>query len=211
LGAASDELSRKEYSDEVAWGFVDVRNEGDAVTGTFIEKFESEEQIAHPFGEITIYKRIQFSQAKFRLGLKVPQLEVYDGPRSLAPLLTELSRCFGFMLAFSPVRVDLQNLIVALKGKTSTLTLVGASLGNIILASDVFARVSVIGSGEIAPYLKLATLGKKLILEKVCLASTSHGGAFKIEVTSDTRIQVHAGYGENLLKTLREVVVESLL
>jgi hypothetical protein len=211
LRVTSDELSRKEYSDELAWGFVDIRNEGDVVTGTFIERFESEEQIAHPFGEITNYKRVHFSHAKFWLGVKVPQLEVYDGSRSLAPLLTELSRCFQFSLAFSRIRIDLQTLIGALKRKTSSLTLFGASLADITLASDVFARVAVVGSGEVGPYLKTAALGRDLKLERICLRGTFHSKAFKIEVTADARIHVHAGYEENLIRTLRGVVIESLL
>jgi hypothetical protein len=210
IGVASDELSRKEYSDELAWGFVDVRNEGDAATGTFVERFESDEEVIHPFGEITTYKRVQFNHTKFRLGLKPPQLEVYDGPRSLAPLLMELSRCFGFTLSFSPIRIDLQTFMGALKRKTSVLTLLGASLGNITLAADVFARVSVMGSGEVGPYLQMAALGRKLTLEKICLIGTSVAGRFKIEVASDARIHVHAGFGDNLLKMLRGVIVQSL-
>ena len=210
LATAVDELSRKEYSDEVGWGFVDVQNEGDTFTGTFVERFETEDQVAHPFGEITAYRRVHYSQVKFRLGLKAPQLEVFDGPRSFTPLVTELARCFGFGLAFFPVRIDLKALIKALQQKTSSLTLLGASLGNIPLASDVFARVSVFGAGEVGPYLSMAAFGKPLVLEKICLAGTFRVGGFKIDVSSDARMQIHSGQGDILLRTLRGVIIKSI-
>src|ERR1700735_1620161 len=82
LKNAGDTLSALEYTDAVAWGFIDVRNEGAFVSGTFVERFETEEEVTHPFGHVTLYKRVRFNQVKFHLGLNVPQLEILDASRS---------------------------------------------------------------------------------------------------------------------------------
>ena len=211
LSAVGEALGRNEYSDQLAWGFVDVRIQGDSVVATFVERFETEEQVTHPFGEITTYKRVQFSRIRFRLALQLPQLEVYDSPRAITPLLTELSKCCEFRLVFSNVSIDLEQFTKTLKREASNITLVSATLRDISLAADVFARVSVVGSGEIGPYLKLASLGKKGLLEKACLCGTIASNGFKVEITSDARIQILAGHDDDLMKILRCVVIKSLV
>ena len=210
LKNAGDVLSKREYSDRLSWGFVDIHNTGGLVSGTFVERFETEEEITHPFGHVTVYKRIRFNQIRFRLGTITPQLEILDAPRSVAPLLTELASCFDSPVAFSPVRLDIKAFISKLKRRAASLALLSASFEDITLGSDVFARVSVMGSGEIEPYLKTAALGGEPIFERVCLSGTFNAETFKVEICSDARIQILVGRGASFAKLLRSLVVESL-
>jgi hypothetical protein len=210
LRGASDALCHKEYSEKEVWGFIDVHNEGDALSGTFVERFETEDEITDPYGRITVYRRTQFSQTKFRLGLVTPQLELYDAPRSFTPLLTELSSCFRDNLSFSGIHIELHQMIKALKRDSSSLTLLAATLQDITLAPNVLAKISVVGGAEITPYLKVASLGKSIIFEKVCLSGTNLLGSFKIEVSSDGRIQILNGYNDALAMTLRVIIEKSL-
>jgi hypothetical protein len=211
LADLTEELCRKEYSDEVAWGYVDVRNERDSLVATFVERFETEEQVIHPFGEVTTYKRIQFNPVRFRIRVGIPQLEVYDCPRSATALLTELSNCFGARLVFSTVRIDLGALIQALKQQTTSLSLLAATLGDVSLSTDVFARIAVNGSAEITPYLKKVSFGREPVLERVLVKGTvSSSGGFKVEATSDARIHIQVGHSDSLVKVFRGAVVESI-
>jgi hypothetical protein len=210
LALACDAFVRKEYSDKVAWGFLDVRNEGDALTATFIERFESEDEIYDPFGGITKYKRIRFNQTRVRLGLISPQLEVFDGPRSLSPLLTELSAGFANDIGFSRIGLNLSSLLKDLKRETSSLSLVSAALEDITLSPDVYARVLVVGAGEVGPYLKQASMGHKCALTEMCVKGTWMNSPFKLEISSDGRLEILQGEGEELMLKLRNAVEKNL-
>lgn len=210
LRTAADHLSVNEYTEKVSWGFIDLRNEGDALTATFVERFETEDEISDPFGRVTKYKRIQFSQVSFRLSRKMPQLEVYDAPRSISPLLTELANAFGIAISFSRIRIDLNAFVKFLKNETSSLIMQGATLRNIPLTTDVSANVALAGNGEISPYLKIASLGKKTALNKVSLLGTNKVGMFKLEIASDGRIQISGANSEDLLMRVREIIEKCL-
>jgi hypothetical protein len=211
LRAVSEVLAEREYSDKVVWGFIDVRNEGDAVTATFVERFETEEKIEDPFGDFTTYKRVRFNQTPFRLSLSVPQLELYDGPRSIEPLLTELSGIVGSSLSFASVSVDLQTVMRHFKRDTLSIALVAATLQDISLAPDAFARVAVFGNGEIGPHLKVAAMGKKIAFQKVSLKGSLRTGSFKVDISSDARVQIHNGPVEDLTTLIRASIETSII
>lgn len=206
LRMVSDKLCAKEFSEQISWGFIDVRNKGNTIAATFVERFETEEQVADPFGHITTYKRIQYSQLKFRLCIYAPQLEVYDAPRSISPLVTELSKCFPIPVSFSRIQLDLNLFVKLLKRQTSVLIMQGATLQDIGLATDVLVKVALVGNREITPFLKIASLGKKVILNKVCLLVQNKNGSFKIEATIDGRIQIISNYDDDLILTIREML-----
>lgn len=210
LGNLSNELCQQEYSDDKSWGFVDVRNESGLVAATFVERFESEEEIIDPYGRVSTYTRVRYSQVKFRLGAKIPQLEVYDAPRSISPLLTELSNSLRKPIAFSRIGVDLNLFVKLLKRKASGVMIQGATLHDIALSADVRAKVSLIGGGEVSQFLPIASLGKRTVLDKVCILGTNEFESFRIEAASDGRLQIVTQHTDSALSFFRSILEGSI-
>jgi hypothetical protein len=192
-----------EYSEGAPWGFVDVRNQGDTITGTFVERFESEQNVTDPFGNLKIYKVINYSQARFNITTSFPHLELIEPPRSVAPLLTELSRAFGNNLVFSQIQLDVPQFINDFRHKVSSLFVTSATLDDVPLTNDIFARIHVNGSGEIRNHLKELNLAHKIEFQKVCVCGHTKTGQFRLELSSDARLQVQAGIADELIRLVR--------
>lgn len=202
-------LCRKEYSDSVAWGFVDLESDGDSIRGTFVERFESDQEVVHPLGQILRFKRVDFSRITFSLAVAQPRLEIIDSPRSIEPLLTELSQTCN-QLVFSKIDLDVNALVRFVKRKTRSCTMISATLRDVPLSAGVIASVEVRGSSEIQRHLEMAAFGTRPVLERALLIGTIDNDAFRFQISADARIHVVAREPEALCDIIREFIRESL-
>ncbi len=207
LAHAVDAVRKDEYVVDAQSGFIVERVRPGFIEARFIERFERLEDIFNPFGEAQRVTRVEYQQTRFRLSQERPQLEIYDGPRSISPLLNRLSMSLGpDSTAEAPV-ADVMKWLRMLTVHVNDVWVTSAQIARLSLSETVSARLTVSGTEDVRKFVKEMVGDRKFRFERLDLVGSYQGSPVRFELKEEGRATIRSG-PEELLEHLRNALSE---
>ena len=194
-------LSARPFNSKSDSGFIVGRVRDAYLEARYVERVEFTERILDPFGAEHAIERLEYRQSSFRAGNDMPGLEIYDPPRA-SRLLAELQEVCDFDLIIANLNVDVlkwaAQLSKALPVKTSLCTV---QVGELVVASDVTAKVLVSGTGDVRSATDKLIAGRRAVTEKVHVRFAANHSPLQLSRTGSAKFA--SAQGDELLPILR--------
>jgi hypothetical protein len=170
INTLAKRIKTKPFNSEVRHGFVLDRVRESFLEARYIERIEYKDSVIDPFGNELFFDRVEFRKSTFRISTTQPCIELREPPRSVQPLINQLSEFADFQLAIS---TDLVN-VLEWANKVQTLTMRtsvvdSVQISALTLKEGVTAKMVVRGSVDVRTSYKELTQNRKYTLEKVQL------------------------------------------
>src|SRR5581483_4289095 len=146
-------LVKDEYSEGRRSGFSNIALRGTFIEGQYIERSESITRIEDPFGKTLAYPIVQYERFSFVTGIRFPHIELHDPSRSLGAFFNQLAAYLNFSLGIESVNVDLLKWMNAIEGIVDSVYVTGALVSNLPLSNSVNAKIAVMGTSEVRPFV----------------------------------------------------------
>lgn len=195
------------FGPEVTHGFVIDRIRDDLLDGRYIERIEFTETVMDPFGKELRFERVEYRQSAFRATAFGSGLELRDPPRSVQPLMNQLSEAADFEVAITTQSVD----VLAWAAHFQNIAQVSAvveslQMNSLELEQGITAKVVVRGARDVRAACTSLTGGRKFTLEKVQLRlSKPVAGAIVLANTASVTLGADDPSDE-LLEALRAAI-----
>jgi len=209
LARAVEGMRSEEFTSDSTSGFIGERTRSSFVEARYVERSERTESIIDPFGNTQEFRRIEYQQTPFRLSLDAPQLEIYDGPRSVAPLLNRLSSLMGANSTVEPIIVDILKWLKHLQTEVSEICVTAAYISRLSLSESVSARIIINGTDDVRKYVKVVVGDKPFRFERLDVSSNFQGSLTRFDLREEGRATVANGCDE-FLSALRKSLSSSL-
>lgn len=210
VAAIAAKMRKDAYADKRGWGFAIEIIRKNLVEGRFIERYENIDKVTDPFGKEIEFKRIGYEITRFRLNTSAPQFEVYDGPRSISALTTQIAGYLNFALVFKEVATELGVWLRALERKITRSIVTMAVIAEVPLSPNAYAKLTVCGTEDVRKHATSLVGSKRVRFQKLQISGRYAEESVKLEVASDGRATILLGNAEELLPILRESLVGSL-
>jgi hypothetical protein len=163
-------LKTKPFTSSGKHGFVIDRVRDDWLEARYIERIEYRDSVIDPFGKELLFDRVEFRKTAFRVSASKPSIELREPPRSIQPLINQLSELVDFQLFISTESVDVflwADKVQALLKHSSIIDSV--QINTLELRENVTAKMIVRGSVDVRLSYQDITKNHKYTLEKVQL------------------------------------------
>lgn len=170
ISALAARIKTKPFNSETRHGFVLDRVRDGFLEARYIERIEYKDLVIDPFGEELFFDRVEFRKSAFRVSTIQPSIELREPPRSVQPLINQLSELVEFQLAISTDLVnvlDWADKVQALSMRTSVVDSV--QINSLTLKEGVIAKMIVKGNVDVRTSYQELTRNRKYTLEKVQL------------------------------------------
>jgi hypothetical protein len=204
LRRIADGMQKREYSRRRSNGFrlSDVRR--DYLSGRFIERVEWDDVVEDPAsGELQVH-RIEFRQLAFRLFGDLPNLEIFDAPRSLRSFLSALGESAGTDAIPEQIAVAPIEWLQEIEERAGKTVVNALTASGITLSAHASAAVRIVGTEDVRQHMMQLTGKKKAFIERLSVELPPPYAA-KCELLPQGRALVpHAG--EPTIKLLRQTL-----
>ncbi len=163
-------LSRK-FSDDADKGFLGLVKLGKSIAAKYAERTIVRESSVNPYGEISESEAVRYSITQFRLHFSDPfdenyVLEVLQPPRTLRPLIGELSEALEGVVVHEP-NIQLLSVYKALKNNAFKAKIVRLRAAGIAISATSELRAEVLSSEDAYSDLVSKFDESKFKLEKI--------------------------------------------
>lgn len=207
LARIAEGLHRDEYEANATTGFISSIVRTTFVEARYIERFERAESIIDPFGQPQEFQRIEYQQTAFRLSVDAPQLEIYDGPRSIGPLLNRLGSFTDTVI--QPLNVDVVKWLRQLQTEISETCVTAAHIARLSLSEKVSAKIVVNGTEDVRSFVKSVVGNKPFRFERLEVAAKFKGETIRFDLREEGRATISSGSDE-FVSILRGALTASL-
>lgn len=170
IRSTAKRLKAKPFNEDNTEGFVIDRVRDDFIEARYIERLEFSDAITDPFGHELIFPRVEFRQCEFVISTQAAGLELIDSPRNIQGMLSRLAEATDFLLAVSPLKIDVLAWANALQLRAKVDMVVDSlQIGSVELERDIQAKVIVKGRSDVRKAADLFVGMKLHSLEKIQL------------------------------------------
>ncbi len=203
LVRAVDGMRREEFSADSTSGFIGERTRPSFTEGRYVERLEQVDQITDPFGQTQEFRRVEYQQTPFRLGTNAPQLEVYDGPRSVAPMVNRLTALIGGSCTVDSVGADTLKWLRKLESGLTQVCVTAAYVSHLSLSELARVRFVLNGTEDVRKYAKGLVGGKPFRFARLDVAANFEGNEIRFDLRQDGRATIPS-QNENFLAFVRD-------
>lgn len=163
-------LKTKPFTSSGKHGFVIDRVRENFVEARYFERIEYKDSVIDPFGKELLFDRVEFRKSAFRVSSSQPSIELREPPRSVQPLINQLSELVDFQLAISTELIDVLSWAEKIQAILRHSSIIDSvQINTLALRENVTAKMIVKGDVDVrSSYLDL-TKNRKYTLEKVQL------------------------------------------
>jgi len=163
-------LKTKPFTSSSKHGFVIDRVREDFVEARYFERIEYKDSVIDPFGRELLFDRVEFRKSAFRVSASQPSIELREPPRSVQPLINQLSELVDFQLAISTELVDVLSWAEKIQAILRHSSIIDSvQINSLALKENVTAKMIVRGDVDVRSSYQELTKNRKYILEKVQL------------------------------------------
>lgn len=156
------------FSDANPTGFVIERVRDDYIEARYVERVEYSETVTDPFGNETIFPRMDFIQTFFKISNEIFGLELIDYPRSNQSLFSRLSEVSSFKVFFNAPKVDVMKWAREFCRLADIPTMMDSvQIGTISMGNGIFAKAIVKGDLDVSDAAKDLTEGRRHTIDKI--------------------------------------------
>lgn len=196
-------MTDETFSEAANSGFLIERQRGDFVEAKYVERFDWIETVNDPFGGSQEISRQQFQQTAFRLSVDSPTIEIYDAPRSIAPLLSRLEVFLGLDFVVSPPAVELLPWLSEIEKKLEQVVVTSVGVSKVSLSAQTFAHIAVKGTEDVRAQVA-KFLGKKSYkLDKLVATAVHDDVNIRFMLRDDSRANIISG-SNDFMPVLRD-------
>lgn len=160
-------MRNEEFSEDSTSGFIIEMARTQFVEARYVERFERVEQVVDPFGGDQEFHVTEYHQTSFRISIEPPQLEIYDGPRSVSPTLNRITALLGLECTVQPVNADITKWMRCLQPELDDIRVTTAYISRLSLSDSVSAKIVIKGTEDVRKYAKEMVSGKPFHFERL--------------------------------------------
>jgi hypothetical protein len=192
------------FRSDLSDGFLIDRVRDTYIEARYIEKLAFAEAVTDPFGEESVYERVDYRQTAFTLTTDYPHLELTDAPRGLQSFTARLSELGNFSLTVSPIEVNVLRWAESLSELFPDRFVVAAvQASGLIVDENVTARVILTGTVDVRHSLNRFTRGKQSELDRLQVRFALGREDARVLLLSDGGARVEADTEQEIPSALR--------
>lgn len=204
-----ERIKTKPFTSDIRHGFVLDRVREDFVEARYIERIEFRDAVTDPFGNQLFFDRVEFRKSAFRVSTLQPCIELREPPRSIQPLINQLSELVDFQLAISTDTVnvlDWAEKVRSLSVRTSLIDSV--QINSMRLKEGVTAKIIVKGTVDVRSSYEVLTRNRKYTVEKIQLRfDGTNNGSVILGASGTANFDIDDPKGE-LMFAVRAALIE---
>jgi len=156
FGAIESGILEAQFSEEKGMGFItDSRDDG-MLEARFVLRRESANELADPFGNVFLEKRVWYDTTPFTMRRGEPLLELISPPRGLRSFVSALAEIAEFSITIASITADVmawKRAVEQITGGYVRMTKLRAV--NIPLATNVALNAELVGADDISEQVPL--------------------------------------------------------
>lgn len=209
LDALLGAFTRDEYRDGKQWGFSGVAHRGSKIDGQYIERFERVLTVEDPFGKVLEFPRVDFDKWIFSIGVRIPNIEVQDAPRSSSTFLNQIAQYLNFEIAITAIQLDPLAWVERIEDNVSALEVCAVSIADVCLTNSVQAKIALAGGADVRPQIKTLTGRRCYSVRRLQVKGVHRTQAFKCDLFSDGRAIISSA-GTEIAPLLRDCLASAV-
>ena len=166
----AERLKMRAFAGDQMDGFVLDRIRDDFLEARYVEKFECDETVTDPFGNVSSFHRVEYRKCQFKVSTEGPGLELVDAPRGILSLVSQLSEATDFSLAVSPLSINVLFWARAAQRQLDAVGIIDSvQVGSIELGTGVQAKALIRGASSVLDAVDNLVGSRSHVIEKIQL------------------------------------------
>jgi hypothetical protein len=178
-------MRRDEYRDGQNSGFRIAGTRKELIEGTFVQRFELNDEVQDPFGRTVSYPRVEFRIAQFALSTTTPELQLINPSRSTRALVTRLAELVSFSSAIAALEVDVLAWLNHVEARMGPAVVKKLRATNIAVPPDSTAAIEIEGPVDVRRRLRDVVGRRKLVVEHVVAVLAAPEGSYEVRLGRD--------------------------
>ena len=207
LSAIADGMAREVYDCNSTAGFIVEKRSARSVEGRYIRKLSFVSHGTDPFGEPFETTTVEYSEQRFLLNLKAPQLIFLNSSASARPLIGRISEFADFSISISPGEFSTEKLCQEFAKNFEHLRIYAASVQEIKLSPTAIVQLRFQATDDdVRTHVRRFLGNRKAVFDSIKVEFTYAERRRRAELTTDGEVQL---YGEDD-PTLRDIAIDAV-
>lgn len=148
LAVLTERMAEEGFDQNHAAGFLISRQTAASVEGRYVQKISDVVKGIDPLGNSFEFSRVVFNEQRFELGLKTPQLTLFNPSSAAQSLLGRLLEYADFKIAVEPITLPIKHMLNEIGTKFTNVHVYSVSTDAFNLDDCSTARISVESSAD---------------------------------------------------------------
>ena len=184
-------MALEKFSASQAAGFLVDRESSRQVEGRYVQKISTTETFDDPFGKKYSYERVFFTEQKFLLRLKSPNLVLFNSNSAGKILTGRLSDFSNFTMALEALTWSPEELLVQFAKQFPPVRVFAATVDEIKLCPTAAVSLFFESSDDVLPHARKFLKKKKPPFESLKLEFTYLESVRRCELRNNGGIQIY--------------------